>query len=146
MVRKYDTDPGYVTVPEANRIVLRMLRITNQKDKSHYKKILEKAKKGSFGGKKYKKRMYQVRKDDIIEYAKSLLKDDQLKLYDIEIADNLYKVDKLSHVPRIDNQTALKIKHYLNYLKRYNIISDEAFHNGTNNLLLLLKVNKIITD
>ena len=36
---------------------------------SHYNKILNGAKKGMFGSKKHGTRMYQVRKEDIIQYA-----------------------------------------------------------------------------
>lgn len=69
MSKNYHLDPGYVTIPDANKIVLRILKITNQNNKSHYHNILAGAKQGLYGGKKHGKRMYQVRREDIIQYA-----------------------------------------------------------------------------
>lgn len=75
--RKYHLEPGYITIPDANKIVLRILRIVNQKDQTHYRKILAEAKKGLYGGRKYGERIYTVRKKDIIQYAEELLREEQ---------------------------------------------------------------------
>ncbi|GGM31715.1 hypothetical protein GCM10011351_17400 [Paraliobacillus quinghaiensis] len=146
MVRKYKTDPGYVTIPEANDIVRRMLRIVDKDDKTYYNKILEKAKHGAFGGKKYKKRMYQVRRKDIEQYAQELLKDQQLNLYDFEFTSNLNNVNKINNLHNIDSDTARNINSYLNYLKHFEIITEEAFQHGKRNLILLLELNKLAVN
>jgi hypothetical protein len=53
LTRTYHVDQGYVTIPEANKIVLRILNIIDRGDKSHYKRIYSGTKKGLYGGKKY---------------------------------------------------------------------------------------------
>lgn len=73
MTRHYNLSPGYITIPTAAKIVLRILDIKNKDDQSYYKKILSGAKKGWFGGKMHGKRMFQVRKKDIFQYAEELL-------------------------------------------------------------------------
>jgi len=142
MGRNYHLDAGYITVPEANQIVLRMLRIVNQDDKSHYNKILEGAKKGQFGGKKYGKRMYQVIEDDIKQYAKKLLQKEQLQLFDIDIVTNLDNGLNVK-LPIIDKSTAKKIKYYLTYIKSYQIISEEAFQTGQKNLQMRERMREL---
>lgn len=141
MAKNFHLDPGYVTVPDANKIILRMLRITNQNDKSHYLKILNGAKKGLFGGKKHGKRMYQVRKEDIIQYAEECIQNEQLQLFDIELATSLNEIDARSRLPMIDNNTANQIHYYLRYLKFHGIISDDAFRKGEKNLVMRVKLN-----
>jgi len=84
MRRIYHLDPGYVTIPEAANIVKRMLGITNKDDQSHYKKILRGAKKSWFGGKMHGKRMFQVRRDDIIRYGEELLEAEKFNLFTFE--------------------------------------------------------------
>ncbi|KMY50981.1 hypothetical protein [Peribacillus loiseleuriae] len=64
-------------MPDANKIVLRMLGIVNQNDKSHYYKLLNGEKEGLFGRKKYGKRMYQVRRKDIIQYAEKCFQNEK---------------------------------------------------------------------
>ncbi|WP_102344804.1 hypothetical protein [Bacillus sp. Marseille-P3661] len=81
MPRNFNLDPGYITVPKANKIVLQILRTVDQHENSHYSKILRRAKIGLLGGKKHGKRMYQVRKKDIMQYAEECLKVEQLKLF-----------------------------------------------------------------
>jgi len=141
MGKTYNLEPGYITVPEANRIVLTMLRITNLNEKSHYNKILKGAKQGMYGGKKHGTRMYQVRKKDIKEYALKCLQEEQLQLYKIEIVSGF---EEESTMPLIDNSTAKKIQYYLKYLKFYEIISDAAFQDGEKNLVLRLKMKELI--
>jgi hypothetical protein len=81
MGRKYHLDPGYVTIPVAANIVKEMLGITNPDDHSHYYKILRGAKKSWFGGKMHGKRMFQVRRVDIIKYGEELLEAEKFNLF-----------------------------------------------------------------
>ncbi|OAS87788.1 MULTISPECIES: hypothetical protein [Metabacillus] len=143
MTKNYHLDLGYVTVPEANKIVLRILRITNQNDKSHYNKLLTGAKEGLYGGKKYGKRMYQVRREDIIQYAETCLQNEQLQLFDIELVTNLNKVEEANQLPKIENGTAKTIHYYLRYLKFHEIISEEVFLKGEKNLIMRVKMKDI---
>lgn len=85
MKRKYHLDPGYVTIPEAANIVKRMLGITNEEDHSHYKKILRGAKRSCFGGKMHGKRMFQVRRVDIIKYGEELLEAEKFNLFTFDL-------------------------------------------------------------
>ncbi|MDT8861800.1 hypothetical protein N0O92_16425 [Alkalihalobacillus sp. MEB130] len=143
MPKNYRLEPGYITVPEANKVVLNMLRITNQDETSHYKKILQGAKEGLYGGKKHGARMYQVRLKDIKEYALQCLETEQLQLYKIEVVKNLSKVEAEKHLPVVDNSTAKKIQYYLKYLMVYGIITEEMFEEGEKNLVLRLKMKRI---
>jgi hypothetical protein len=88
MGRKYHLDPGYVTIPEAANIVKGMLGITNEDDHTHYKKILRGAKKNWFGGKMHGKRMFQVRRVDIILYGEELLEAEKFNLFTFDLAAN----------------------------------------------------------
>ncbi|MGG5255378.1 hypothetical protein ACQYAD_18285 [Neobacillus sp. SM06] len=141
MVKKYHLDPGYVTIPEANEIVLRILRIVNKGDKSHYNKILEGAKKGIFGGKKHGSRMYQVRKDDIVQYAEECLQNEKANLFNVEIAPN--EIEKLESMPNIDNNTASRLYYYLKSLRFYEIISQDIFQKGEKRIIMSLNFGKI---
>ncbi|KKI93237.1 hypothetical protein WQ54_05210 [Bacillus sp. SA1-12] len=143
MKKNYHLDPGYVTVPEANKIVLRILRIVNQHDKSHYNKILEGAKKGLFGGKKHGTRMYQVRKEDIIQYAEKCLQSEQLQLFDLELGISLNDIEAQQKLPFIDESTASNIHYYLRYLKFHGIITEEAYLKGEKILVLRLNMNSL---
>ncbi|ARK32421.1 hypothetical protein [Halalkalibacter krulwichiae] len=143
MARNYHLDPGYMTVPEANKMVLTMLRITNQDDKTHYRKILSAAKKGQLGGKKYGTRMYQVRKKDIEEYAINCLQEEQIKLFDIEVVDNLDTIHAQSKLPTIDQKTAGNIHYYLRYLRFHDIISEDTYGEGEKKLIMRLKIKEL---
>ncbi|WP_078429830.1 hypothetical protein [Alkalihalobacterium alkalinitrilicum] len=143
MSQKYHLESGYMTVPDANRMVLNMLRITNLNEKSHYKKILAGAKKGLFGGKKHGTRMYQVRKDDINEYVLKCLQEEQLKLFNIEVVKRLDEVEAENRFPLIDNSTAKNIQYYLKYLKFYGIISDETFQLSEKKLVLRVNLKEL---
>jgi len=143
MTKHYHLEPGYVTIPEANKIVLRILRIVDINEKSHYTKILTAAKKGLYGGKKYGSRMYQVRRQDIIQYAERHLQTEQLELFNIDLATNLVEVEMKSKLPSIDTNTAKKMHYYLKYLKFHEIISDEAFQNAEKQLIIRLKMKEI---
>ncbi len=81
MTRHYNLSPGYITIPTAAKIVLRILDIKNNDNQSYYKKILSGAKKGWFGGKMHGKRMFQVRKKDIFKYAEELLSAETYNLF-----------------------------------------------------------------
>ena len=94
MSKTFHLDPGYVTVPDANKIVMRILNIFDHNDKSHYNKILNGAKKGLFGGKKHGSRMYQVKEEAIKQYAEECLQSEKLKLFDIEVAPDLKAIEK----------------------------------------------------
>ncbi|MCP3740824.1 hypothetical protein [Rossellomorea sp. BNER] len=142
-MKNFHLDPGYVTVPEANKIVLRLLRITNQSNKSYYNKILNGAKQGRFGGKKHGKRMYQVRREDIIQYAEKCLQSEQLQLFDIELVPNLHEFEAKQKLQPIDSSTAKNIHYYLKYLKFHEIISEETFLNGERNLVMRVKMKGI---
>jgi hypothetical protein len=85
MGRKYHLDPGYVTIPKAANIVKGMLGITNEDDHTHYKKILRGAKKNWFGGKMHGKRMFQVRRVDIILYGEELLEAEKFNLFTFDL-------------------------------------------------------------
>jgi hypothetical protein len=85
MGRKYHLDPGYVTIPEAANIVKGMLGISNEDDHSHYLKILRGAKKNWFGGKMHGKRMFQVRRIDIIKYGEELLEAEKFNLFTFDL-------------------------------------------------------------
>ncbi|MCT2537106.1 hypothetical protein NC661_05955 [Aquibacillus koreensis] len=99
--RLYNVDPGYVTITEASEIVSQLLRLTDKESNTYKIKIREDAKKGLFGGKKYKKRMYQVKRADIIQYAQDIKRQEQVEI-DIDIAPNSERVhisSKLPHIP-----------------------------------------------
>lgn len=142
MAKTYHLDPGYITVPEANRIILRILKIINKDNKSHYNKILAGAKKGLFGGKKYGTRMYQVRREDIIHYAQKCLQNEQLQLFDIE-ETSFKEFEEQNKLLLIDQSTARNIHYYLKYLKFHRIISDEAFRQGEKTLVMRVKMKNL---
>ncbi|WP_147535476.1 hypothetical protein [Bacillus marasmi] len=85
MSRNYHLDHGYITIPTASKIVINKLGIIDD-NQSHYVKILNGAKKGWFGGKMHGKRMFQVRKDEIIQYANEL---EKLETYNLFTYDSL---------------------------------------------------------
>jgi hypothetical protein len=93
MGRNYHLDPGYVTIPVAANIVKRMLGITNEEDHSYYQKILRAAKRSWFGGKMHGKRMFQVRRVDIIQYGEELLEAEKYNLFTYELAASQTKDD-----------------------------------------------------
>ncbi|MED1472669.1 hypothetical protein [Bacillus salipaludis] len=141
MSKTYHLDPGYVTVPEANKIVLRILKIINQDDKSHYNKILNGAKRGLFGGKKHGTRMYQVRKEDIIQYAEECMQEEKSKLFDIEVASDLKAIENSKNLTTIDHKTWKVLYYYLTYLKFHEIISEDVFRQAEKNIVLRVKIN-----
>ena len=143
MVKTFNLDPGYVTIPEANKIVLRILNVYNKDDKSHYNKILDAAKKGLFGGKKYGSRMYQVLRNDIIQYAERTLRNEKLDLFNLEIVTDTDKVRNLENLPDIDQNTGSKLYFYLKSLRFHGIITQDTFQKSENNIILRLKVGKI---
>ena len=143
MARNYHLEPGYITVPQANEIVLTMLRIANRQEKKHYNRILAGAKKGEFGGKKHGSRMYQVREADIREYGIACLQEEQVQLFQIEIAQDTNKLDRDRQLPQIDQSTEINIQLYLHYLKHHSIITEEAFKDGERNLLMRIKLRDL---
>ncbi|XJZ27034.1 hypothetical protein ACF5W4_17185 [Bacillota bacterium Lsc_1132] len=143
MVKKYHLNPGYVTIPEANEIVLRILRIVNKGDKSHYNKILEGAKKGLFGGKKHGSRMYQVRKDDIVQYAEECLQNEKENLFNLEIASDENEIEQLGNTPNIDNNTAARLYYFLKSLRFYEVISHDIFQKAEKKIIMSLNFGKI---
>ena len=89
MARNYHLDPGYITIPAASKIVQGVLGIVNDDDViSHYLKILNGAKKGWFGGKMHGRRMFQVRREEIIQYAKDLQRAEKYNLFTYETVAN----------------------------------------------------------
>ncbi|MGJ7922902.1 hypothetical protein [Neobacillus sp. LXY-4] len=143
MTKNYHLDPGYVTIPEANKIVLRILGVANKDDKSHYNKILNGAKKGLYGGKKHGSRMYQVRREDIIQYAEELLQVEKINLFDFDLETNAKEIEKLSKLPDIDQNTATKLYVYLKTLKFHEIITQEAFHDAEKKIILRMNMGKL---
>lgn len=87
MSRTYHLDHGYITIPTASKIVLNTLGII-QDEQSHYLKILSGAKKGWFEGKMHGRRMFQVRKDEIIKYADELKRIETYNLFTYETVSN----------------------------------------------------------
>jgi hypothetical protein len=87
LVRHYHLNAGYITIPTASKIVLEVLGIVED-DKSHYKKILSGAKKGWFGGMMHGRRMFQVRRKDIIQYAEELLEAEKYNLFSLDVFAN----------------------------------------------------------
>jgi hypothetical protein len=134
MTRHYHLDPGYITIPEANDVVKRILKIANQNDKTHYHIILEGAKKGKFGGKKHGKRIYQVLREEIIQYANEFLQEEKLKLFNIEVIKSLDHIMGKENTI-IDKNTANRIYTCLKYLKLNEIITDEAYQHGERTLI-----------
>ncbi|MDR4947196.1 hypothetical protein [Neobacillus cucumis] len=141
MAKTFHLDPGYVTVPEANKIVLRILNVFDHEDKSHYNKILNGAKKGMFGGKKHGTRMYQVRKDDIIQYAEECLRDEKLKNFNIELVPDLKAIENSKNLTKINNKTSKILHYYLTYLRFHEIISEDVFHQAEKNIILRVNMN-----
>lgn len=90
MSRNYHLDAGYITIPTASKIVRRFLDIPRD-DKSHYIKILSGAKKGWFGGKMHGRRMFQVRREEIIQYAKELQLAETYNLFTYDRVGNYHK-------------------------------------------------------
>jgi len=140
--RKYHLDPGYITIPDANKIVLRILRIANQADQTHYRKILAGAKKGLYGGKKYGERIYTVLKKDIIQYAEELLQEEQKKLLHLTVAKDLKEIETHKNMPPINHVTAEKIRNSLTFLKFHTIISENVYRNGEQLLNMRLEISK----
>ncbi|WP_186579783.1 hypothetical protein [Aquibacillus kalidii] len=134
--RHYNVDPGYVTITEASEIVSNILRLTKQDSQTYKTTIREGAKNGLFGGKKYKKKMYQVKRADIYQFAHDLKREEQLALYNIEIAPNLDNINKTRKLPIIDTKTAQQIIYCIKYLRLQEIISDEVYQKAERNLIL----------
>jgi hypothetical protein len=86
--RSYHLEPGYITIPTASKIVEGVLGIVYDEDFSHYLKILNGAKKGWFGGKMHGRRMFQVRREEIIQYAKELQQAEKYNLFTYETVVN----------------------------------------------------------
>lgn len=86
MGRNYHLDHGYITVPAASKIVLNTLGMVHD-EKSYYLRILSGAKRGWFGGKMHGRRMFQVRKDEIIQYATELELRENYNLFTFETAN-----------------------------------------------------------
>ncbi|MGJ7922530.1 hypothetical protein [Neobacillus sp. LXY-4] len=80
MTRNYHLDPGYITIPSASKIVRQKLGIVTD-EKFYYIKILNGAKKGWFSGKMHGRRMFQVRRNEIIQYAEELLQAEKYNLF-----------------------------------------------------------------
>lgn len=140
--RSYNLETGYITVPDANKIVLRVLGIVNKEDKTYYNKILSDAKKGKYGGKLHGKRIYQVRKDDIMQYAEELLHAEKLKLFKLEFAKNTEEVERLGKLPEIDSETAAKLYYYLRTLRFHEIISSGTHQNAEKQLMLRVSMGR----
>jgi hypothetical protein len=138
LTRTYHVDPGYVTIPEANKIVLRILNIIDQGDKSHYNKILSGAKKGLYGGKKYGSRMYQVKREEIVQYAEESLQKEKLKLFNIEIVSVVNTNNKT-----IDIKTAKNLEYYLETLRFHDIITEEMYHSAKKNIMMRVNLSAI---
>ena len=97
MMRNYHLDPGYITIPHAARIVNGMLGTTDKKErKQQYVKILRGAKKGWFGGKMHGRRMFQVYRNDILQYGKELV---EAEKYNLFTYDDLQLDDWRNHFP-----------------------------------------------
>ena len=142
MGRNYQLDPGYVTIPEASDIVKRMLGIVNKEDKTHYNQILKGAKKGLYGGKLHGKRMYQVRKADIVQYAEELLEAEKIKLFQFEMATDATEINSLNELPMIDQTTVQKLYYFLKTLRFHEIISHENYQNAERQLMLRMKIGR----
>ncbi|UCZ54988.1 hypothetical protein LGQ02_09800 [Bacillus shivajii] len=69
--KSYKVDPGYMTCPDAARLFLDIVGKTENEYREYYEFFLEGAKQGKFSGKEYKTNMYQVKKSEIVAYAKS---------------------------------------------------------------------------
>lgn len=98
MGRMYHLDSGYVTIPEASNIVKRTLGIAKKDDKTYYFKILRFAKNGWFGGKMHGKRMFQVRRKDIVQYAEELLEAQRFNLFNFHLATESIAVKQLGRL------------------------------------------------
>jgi hypothetical protein len=138
LTTRYHLEPGYVTVPDANKMVLSILKMVGHEDKSHYYKILNGAKKGLFGGKKYGSRMYQVRKEDIRLYAEECFQTEKLKLFNFEIVSDLESINK-NH--NIDKRTANELLNYLISLRFYQIISEEVFDKARKKVIMRVNIS-----
>lgn len=143
MARTYNLDPGYVTIPEANKIVQRILNIIDLGDKSLYNKILNDAKKGLFGGKKYGSRMYQVKREDITQYAEECLQKEKLKLFNIEVVSDVNNFEKSFNHINLDTKTAKNLEYYLESLRFHNIISEEIYHNAKKNIIMRVNMSTL---
>ena len=88
MARNYHLEPGYITIPTASKIVQSVLEIVHDEDNSLYLKILSGAKKGWFGGKMHGRRMFQVRQEEIIQYAKELQQEEKYNLFTFQSVAN----------------------------------------------------------
>jgi hypothetical protein len=138
LTTRYHLEPGYVTVPDANKMVLSILKMVGQEDKSHYNKILIGAKKGLFGGKKYGSRMYQVRNEDIRLYAEECLQTEKLTLFNFEIVSNLEFLNKNQN---IDKRLANELLNYLISLRFYQIISEEIFDSARKKIIMSVNLS-----
>lgn len=143
MGRNYNLDPGYVTIPEAANIVKRMLGIVKKEDKTHYNTILRGAKKGWFGGKTHGKRMYQVCRKEIIQYAEELLKAERFNLFNFDISTDSKEIERISKLSEIDQETARKLYYYLKTLRFHDIISADIYQNAEKMLMLRMDMSRI---
>ncbi|MDQ0246161.1 hypothetical protein J2S09_003748 [Bacillus fengqiuensis] len=132
-----------MTIPEANKIVLRILNIFDKEDKSHYNKILAGAKKGMFGGKKHGSWMYQVRKEDIIQYAEECLRSEKLNLFNFQLVLDPKELDRTNNLSTINSGTAKNLYLYLKSLRFHEIISEEIFQQAEKNIIMRVNMRKI---
>lgn len=125
MAKKFHTDIGYITITEAALITLEIMEqeITEESLTFWQDLIRDKAREGKLGGKRYKKRMWQVLRDDVIDFAKSKKeeKDNELNLFDFLEDDNVEVAPKMNHT----NDSIEKINNVLQ-LHNDSIIDSDA--------------------
>lgn len=123
MVRKaYDTERGYMTLRLADEYIMEKLSDSERKEPSHYEILLKGAKAGRFGGKPYKKRMYQVERAQIMKYVENCMKEKQLHLQSLETG-----TDSGPYVSFYDKNTSSLLLNSLFTLYTYSIISKEIY-------------------
>lgn len=127
MRRTYDTCRGYMTLKEADEYIMNQLSKSQpDKEPSHYKHLLAAAKVGRFGGKPYKKRMYQVKRDEIMKYVDYCLQANQLHINEEHHNQQLEEATT-SCIQFYDQKTSNHLLSALCTLYQHSIISKELY-------------------
>ncbi|MBM7703572.1 hypothetical protein [Metabacillus iocasae] len=127
MKRMYQTNKGFITIPEATRIMVKMLKVQSEKEaQAHYQELLDKAKLGMFGAKRFGTRMYQVKRDAIIEYAEECALEERINLFNIHLVENIQDIAQSKEMI-MDAKVADHLISSLQSLLIYKVIDEEAY-------------------
>ncbi|WP_110113086.1 hypothetical protein [Bacillus sp. CGMCC 1.16541] len=142
MKRMYQTDKGYITLPEAASIVVKMLKVENKAEaQAHYQLLLNHAKAGLLGAKRFGTRMYQVKRDKIIQYAEELALEERINLFNIHLVENIQDLTQSKEII-IDAKVADHLISSLQSLLIYKVIDEETYTNIEQDIIKKWKTSK----